>query len=338
MVYDFRSDTVTKPTHGMRDAMYRAEVGDDVCREDPSINRLEELMAEKFGKEAGLFVTSGTQGNLLGLLAHCERGDEYIVGQTAHTYKYEGGGGAVLGSIQPQPLNFTADGTIDLEMAKNAIKPDDDHFANTRLFCLENTNGGRALPLDYLQQASKFAQDNGLASHLDGARVFNAAVRCGVEVAEITRKFDTISACFSKGLGAPVGSILCGEHEIIRRARRWRKLLGGGTRQGGIIAAAAIYAVENNVERLAEDHENAKWLADQLDGIDGIEVKFHNMQTNMVFVAVKDGKALELVAYLRKHGVLLYDTEPLRIVCHLDVGREAAECLVTGFKNFFLTS
>ncbi len=319
----------------MRRAMYEAEVGDDVCREDPTVNRLEETVSEKFGKQAGLFVTSGTQGNLLALLAHCERGDEFIVGQSAHCYKYEGGGAAVLGSIQPQPLSFTKDGTIDLDQAQAAVKPDDDHFARTKLFCLENTVGGRALPLDYLSQAAQFAKRNKLGLHLDGARIFNAAIQCKVDVSELSAPFDTVSVCFSKGLGAPVGSMLCGDDQTVRRARRWRKLLGGGMRQAGVVAAAALYALENHVERLIEDHEMAKWIAEKLGKIDEIEVMFHPMQTNMVFVKVDDETHADLIEYLGKRGILLYSDSPIRIVCHLDIDRGAAKELVAGFKAFF---
>ncbi len=319
----------------MRKAMYEAEVGDDVCREDPTVNRLEEAVSEKFGKQAGLFVTSGTQGNLLALLAHCERGDEFIVGQSAHCYKYEGGGAAVLGSIQPQPLSFTKDGTIDLDQAQAAVKPDDDHFARTKLFCLENTVGGRALPLDYLSQAAQFAKRNKLGLHLDGARIFNAAIQCKVDVSELSAPFDTVSVCFSKGLGAPVGSMLCGDDQTVRRARRWRKLLGGGMRQAGVVAAAALYALENHVERLIEDHEMAKWIAEKLGKIDEIEVVFHPMQTNMVFVKVDNEVHADLVEYLGKREILLYSDSPIRIVCHLDIDRGAAKELVAGFKAFF---
>lgn len=335
MTLDFRSDTVTKPTKGMRDAMYRAEVGDDVTRDDPTVNKLEETMADRFGKQAGLFVTSGTQGNLLALLTHCARGDEYIVGQTAHTYKYEGGGGAALGGIQPQPVDFSRDGTIDLDLATSVIKPDDYHFAKTRLFCLENTNFGKALPLEYLKRSRKFVADNGLAYHLDGARVFNAAAKCGVDVAEITKPFDTISSCFSKGLGAPVGSILCGEETAIASARRWRKLLGGGMRQAGVIAAAALYAIENHVQRLAEDHENAEWLANELSSVDEITVTYEPMQTNMVFVGIDPRSLPKLKGYMTSKDIKLDYGETIRLVTHLDVDRAAVATLAGEIKNFF---
>ena len=335
MVYDFRSDTVTKPTPGMREAMYRAEVGDDVHREDPTVNELQDKMAEMFGMEAGLFVASGTQGNFAALLSHCTRGDEYIVGQIAHTYKYEGGGAAVLGGIQPQPLEFSSDGTIDLQKAKSVIKPDDEHYAITRLFCLENTQFGKALPIRYLDDATKFVAENGLAFHLDGARVFNAAIKCGVNVNEITSRFDSVSVCFSKGLGAPVGSILCGSKEFIQKALRWRKVLGGGMRQAGILAAAALYAVENHIARLAEDHENAEYLASKLKEIESIDVDFHPMQTNMVFVNMPLETCQQLSEFLLSRNVVIEAAMPLRLVTNLDVDRKAVDALASGFKDFF---
>ncbi|MFW6055107.1 MAG: low-specificity L-threonine aldolase, partial [Thermodesulfobacteriota bacterium] len=254
---DLRSDTVTRPSPEMLAAMNRAEVGDDVYGEDPSVNHLEALAAEKLGTEAALFVSSGTQGNLLGVMTHCTRGDEYIVGQKAHTYRLEGGGAAVLGGIQPQPLDFEPDGTLDLIKVASFIKPDDIHCARTRLLCLENTMGGTPLPLEYLGQAARLAKKHRLNTHLDGARIFNAAVKQEVPVQAISEHFDSVSFCLSKGLGAPVGSVLCGSREQIQKARRWRKVLGGGMRQAGYLAAAGVYALENNVQRLAEDHDNA---------------------------------------------------------------------------------
>jgi threonine aldolase len=260
MLVDLRSDTVTKPTPDMRAVMAAAEVGDDVYGEDPTVNRLEEISADLLGTEKAIFCTSGTQSNLLALLCHCRRGDEFIVGQQAHTYQYEGGGAAALGSIQPQPLDFEADGTLDLERVASAVKPDDIHFARTRLLCLENTQSGRVLPLDYLGAARDFVASRALGLHLDGARIFNAAVKLQVAASQIAQHFDSISFCLTKGLGAPIGSLLCGSAELINEARRWRKTLGGGMRQAGIAAAAGLYALENNVERLAEDHENAERL------------------------------------------------------------------------------
>ncbi len=337
MTFDFRSDTVTRPTPAMRQAMAQAEVGDDVYGEDPTVNRLEQMTAERLGLEAGLFVASGTQANLLGLMAHCERGDEYIVGQVAHNYKYEAGGAAVLGSIQPQPLDFNADGEIDLIKAKQVIKPDDNHFASTRLFCLENTNNGIALAMQYLAEAKRFVQANGLAFHLDGARVFNAARFHGVEVSSITAQFDTAACCFSKGLGAPVGSVLCGGRETIRTARRLRKMVGGGMRQAGILAAGAIHALEHHIERLQEDHENAKWIAAELAQIDELQVRFHPHQTNMIFMCAASHRLAGLPEFLRQRDIVIGGAETngtTRLVTHLDVNQDAAQKLVTGIADF----
>jgi threonine aldolase len=256
-IIDLRSDTVTKPTKQMREAMANAEVGDDVYGDDPTVNYLESFAADMLGTEASIFAPSGTQTNLMALLSHCQRGDEYIVGAMAHTYWYEAGGAAVLGSIQPQTIEFENNGTLALDKVEKVIKPNDVHFARTKLFCLENTKSGQIIPLDYLRDAEVCARKNKLKLHLDGARIFNASVGLNVDVKEISKHFDSISICLSKGLGAPVGSLLCGNKEFVNEARKWRKMLGGGMRQAGILAAAGIYALKNNIERLAEDHENA---------------------------------------------------------------------------------
>jgi len=335
---DLRSDTVTRPTPGMRAVMAAADVGDDVYGEDPSVNRLEAFTAELLGMEAALFVPSGTQSNLLGVMSHCERGDEYLVGQQAHTYKYEGGGAAVLGSIQPQPLEFEADGTLDLERAARAIKPDDAHFARTRLLCLENTQGGKVLALDYLERADEFARARGLGLHLDGARVFNAAVKLRQPVAEIARHFDTVSVCLSKGLGAPVGSILCGRRDLLDKARRWRKVLGGGMRQAGVLAAAGLYALKHHVERLAEDHDNARALAEGLSGIEGLGVDPATVQTNMVFVTLPAERAEALRTFLRARNILLGTGNPARLVTHLDVSLADVHALVQAVQEFFASA
>ena len=332
---DLRSDTVTKPTEGMRAAMAAAEVGDDVYGEDPTVNRLEALTAEMLGKEAALFVCSGTQSNLLGVMSHCERGDEYIVGQQAHTYKYEGGGAAVLGSIQPQPLEFDPDGSLDLERVAAAIKPDDSHFARTRLLSLENTQGGKVLPLDYLKRAHEFARAHGLGVHLDGARVFNAAVKQKVEVKAIAQHFDTVSVCLSKGLGAPVGSVLCGTHEHIAKARRWRKVLGGGMRQAGVLAAAGIYALQNHVQRLKDDHDNAHLLAEGLSKIAPIKVDRGAVQTNMVFLSVAPEHAEPLRTFLKQRGMFIGAGTSIRLVTHLDVSAEDLRLLMDATAQFF---
>lgn len=313
---DLRSDTVTRPTLAMRQAMMEAEVGDDVYGDDPTVNRLQALTAERLGFGAALFAPSGTQTNLLALLTHCQRGDEYLVGQQAHTYKYEGGGAAVLGGIQPQPLEFEADGTLDLDRVAAAIKPIDPHFARTRLLCLENTMAGRVLPLDYLAEARAFVDRHGLGLHLDGARVFNAAVALGVDVREITRHFDTVSVCLSKGLGAPVGSVLCGPPDFIDTARRWRKVTGGGMRQAGILAAAGIHALEHHVERLAEDHANAERLA---AGLAELGLSPDGPYTNMVFVPLGRPRAEHLAAALRERHILITSAATVRMLTHLDV-------------------
>ena len=330
---DLRSDTVTRPSDAMRKIMAGAEVGDDVYGEDPTVNRLEALAAGMLGKEAALFVPSGTMSNLLALLTHCARGDEYIAGQDAHIYRWEGGGGAIFGGIQPQPLDFEADGSLDLGKFARAVKSPDHHHAVTRLLCLENTQGGRVLSLDYLDAANRCARDHGLALHLDGARVFNAAVELGVPVGEIAARFDSVSVCLSKGLGAPVGSVLCGSAEFIGKAHRWRKVAGGGMRQSGILAAAGIYALENNIERLAEDHRNARALATGLAAIEGLEVAPAN--TNILFVTPPAGSADGLRAALVAEGIILGGGDSLRLVTHLDVTAEDVERTVGAFRRFY---
>jgi threonine aldolase len=320
---DLRSDTVTRPTPAMREAMAGAEVGDDVFGDDPTVRQLEEIGAAMLGKEAALFVASGTQSNLVALLTHCGRGDEYIVGQQAHTYLYEGGGGAALGGIQPQPLDLEPDGTLDLGKVARLIKPDDFHFARTRLLCLENTTLGRVLPLEYLSAARSFADHYGLRLHLDGARIFNAAVASDCGVAEIAAPFDTVSVCLSKGLGAPVGSFLAGDKDFIREARRWRKVVGGGMRQAGILAAAGIHALENHIDRLADDHANAQALAVGLNAIEGIETDPAATRTNMVFARLSGTIASAVTEErLADEGVLVLPGNPMRLVTHLDVSAD----------------
>ncbi len=334
-IIDLRSDTVTRPTPAMRAAMAMAEVGDDVYGEDPTVNQLESLAADSMGMEAALFVCSGTQSNLLALMSHCERGDEYIVGQQAHTYRWEGGGAAVLGSIQPQPLDFEADGTLDLERVARAIKPDDPHFARTRLLCLENTQAGKVLPLEYVQRAARFTRQYGLGLHLDGARVFNAAVKLRVPIQTITQYFDSVSICLSKGLGAPVGSVLCGSKALITKARRWRKVVGGGMRQAGILAAAGIVALQNQVARLEEDHANAQLLAEGLAGIDELEVDLAAVQTNMVFVKLEPARSAALTDHLKNRGILVSRGEVMRLVTHLDTTAEDIKTVTATVRDFF---
>lgn len=332
-VIDLRSDTVTQPSAGMRAAMALAPLGDDVYGEDPTVNRLEGWMAERLGFAAALFVPTGTMSNLLGLMAHCERGDEYIVGQQAHTYKYEGGGAAVLGSIQPQPLENQPDGSLDLDQVLAAIKPDDFHFARSRLLALENTMQGKVLPLSYLAAARKFTRQHGLALHLDGARLYNAAVKLGVDAKDITQHFDSVSVCLSKGLGAPVGSVLCGSKAFIDKARRLRKMVGGGMRQAGLLAAAGLYALEHQVERLADDHANAALLAKGLSEL-GYEVE--PVQTNMVYVQIGD-RAQALKAFCAKRGITLSASSRLRMVTHLDVSHAQIEQVISAFADFSRT-
>ena len=334
---DLRSDTVTRPSIAMKEAMMAAKVGDDVYGEDPTINELEALAAKMLGTQDSIFCTSGTQSNLLALMTHCERGDEYIVGQHAHTYKYEGGGAAVLASIQPQPLDFEEDGTLSLEKVAQFIKPDDIHFANTKLLCLENTHAGKILPLDYLKKSKIFADDNNLNFHLDGARVFNASVKLQVDVKEITKYFDTISCCLSKGLGAPVGSVLCGSKEQIKKARRWRKVLGGGMRQAGFLAGAGIYALLNNIERLEQDHDNALALAKGLNEINSsnIHINMKTVQTNMVFADI-DADMSNLSTFLKQKGIIIDTGSHLRLVTHLDISKQDIDYTIQAFKDFFL--
>ncbi|CAB3836459.1 Low specificity L-threonine aldolase [Achromobacter animicus] len=320
---DLRSDTVTRPDAAMLQAMANAPLGDDVMGDDPTVIRLQKMLAERTGKAAGLFFPSGTQSNLAALMAHCDRGDEYLVGQLAHTYKYEGGGAAVLGSIQPQPIEHAPDGSLPLEKLAAALKPKGDpHFARTRLLALENTFHGKLIPAAYIQAATSWAREQGLATHLDGARVFNAAVASGKPVAELCQPFDSVSICFSKGLGAPVGSVLVGSEELIGRAHRWRKMLGGGLRQSGVLAAACLYALEHNVERLAQDHENARLLAEGLRGIAGVKVL--SQDTNMVFVEFEPSRCDALTAALGKEDILMRAVYggPTRLVTHLNVSAD----------------
>lgn len=332
---DLRSDTVTRPTPEMIAAMSGAEVGDDVYGEDPTTNRLEELAADILHKEAALFCPSGTQSNLIALLTHCRRGDEYIVGQHAHTYRYEGGGAAVLGSIQPQPLDFEANGTLDLDTVARYIKEDDFHFARTRLLCLENTHAGKALPLEYLAESQHFAQKRGLKLHLDGARLFNAAQKCDVGGHVIAKYFDSVSLCLSKGLGAPVGSLLLGSRDFIHEGRRWRKVLGGGMRQAGMLAAAGIYALENNIDRLSEDQRNAEALVRGIQHIREIGVRYEENQTNMVFLTLPESQLEGLHVYLRQHGIIIPPGNHVRLVLHLEINREDVDFIAKVFSDFF---
>lgn len=353
---DLRSDTVTQPTPAMRVAMLAAPLGDDVFADDPSVNALQDQLAALLGFEAALFMPTGTQSNLCAILAHCQRGDEYIVGQMAHTYRWEGGGAAVLGSVQPQPLNHEPDGTLALAEIEAAIKPDDAHFARTRLLTLENTLGGKLLPFDYVQQATALAARHGLARHLDGARLFNAATAQAQRVAQsaidfeglvvtadaitaqarrIAQCFDSVSVCFSKGLGAPVGSVLCGRQDFIKRAHRLRKMAGGGMRQAGVLAAAASYALDHHVARLADDHALARRLAAGLSPLPGLVVE--PPHSNILFVdLVGEARARsgDLIAFLAARGVLATGLYRLRFVTHLDVDAAGIDHTIEVMREF----
>jgi threonine aldolase len=371
-IIDLRSDTVTRPTAAMRAAMLEAPVGDDVFGDDPTVNALQSKIAAMLGFEAALFVPTGTQSNFCGILAHCQRGDEYIVGQMAHTYRWEGGGAAVLGSVQPQPIAHAADGSLPLTEIEAAIKPDDAHFAKTRLLALENTIGGKLLPFSYVQAATQLAKSKGLATHLDGARLFNAAVaqaaqnksnarfaagpplgeaaplggsdpraageRGGalLEAKRIAQCFDSVSVCFSKGLGAPVGSALCGSKDFIARAHRIRKMAGGGMRQAGILAAAAIYALDHHIDRLADDHALALKLGAAFESIDGATVD--PVHSNIVFVDLAGpaaAKAAGLLDHLKQHHILATGLYRLRFVTHLDVDAAAIDQTIHVVQQYF---
>ncbi len=336
---DLRSDTVTRPTPAMRAAMAAADVGDDVFGDDPTVNALQQRMAALTGMDDALLMPTGTQSNLCALMAHCERGDEYLVGQMAHTYRYEGGGAAVLGSIQPQPLAQDAQGLMSLADIAAAIKPDDAHFARTRLLCLENTWNGHPMPAAYLAEATALARSRGLACHLDGARVLNAAVHAAgpggdpfAALRDIVRPFDSVSVCCSKGLGAPVGSVLCGSRALIARARRWRKVVGGGMRQAGVLAAAIDHALDHHVHRLRDDHARAARLADGLRGLPGVTVR--SAATNIVFVDVEGGRGAELLAHLASRGILATGLIGLRLVTHLDVDDDGVARTVAAVREF----
>lgn len=332
---DFRSDTVTQPTQAMREAMANASVGDDVYGDDPTVNELEQWAAQRHGFEAALFTTSGTQANLLGLMAHCERGDEYLCGQQAHNYKYEAGGAAVLGSIQPQPIENNPDGTLDFTKLKAAIKPDDCHFARTKLLSLENTINGKVLPLSYLAEARQFVDQHQLSLHLDGARVYNAAVALNVDVKEIAQYFDSMTVCLSKGLAAPIGSLLLGSKAFIAKARRLRKMVGGGMRQAGILAAAGKLALTEQVEQLKLDHDNAKHLAIGLQKIDGFNINPDLVQTNIVFAKLDSHLDIDQIAEcLKQDAIRISPGNPVRFVTHKDITRDDIDLLLAKLADY----
>ena len=338
---DLRSDTVTLPTEKMRQAMANAEVGDDVYGEDPTVNRLQAMAAERLGKEAGLFVASGTMGNLIAVLAHCGRGDEAIMGDCAHTFVYEGGGTAALGGVHPHTIPNQPDGTLLLEDIRHAVREDDPHFPRSRLLILENTQnkcGGLSLSRDYMLEAAAVARESRLAVHLDGARLFNAAVDQGVPAVDLVDMVDSVTFCLSKGLCAPVGSVLCGTKDFIAEAVRIRKQLGGGMRQAGILAAAGIVALEEMVDRLAEDHAHAKTLAEGLAKIEGIRLDKGSPNTNMVYIELDPAlgrSAVEVARALKEMGILVGDTGPrhFRLVCHYWITDEDLPRIFEGFEK-----
>ncbi|MFQ2036888.1 low-specificity L-threonine aldolase [Aeromonas veronii] len=331
---DLRSDTVTQPTDAMRQAMLHAEVGDDVYGEDPGVNALEAFGARLLGKQAALFVPSGTMSNLLAVMSHCQRGEGAILGNAAHIYRYEAQGSAVLGSVALQPLPMQRDGTLAFDDIKAALAPDDAHFVQTRLICLENTHNGKVLPLSYLQEMGAFVAERGLKLHLDGARLFNAAVASETAVEVIAAPFDSISICLSKGLGAPVGSLLVGSHDFIARARRLRKMLGGGMRQAGILAQAGLFALEQHVTRLADDHRRAKRLAEGLAALSGIELDLSLVQSNMVFLRLREGESAPLLAFMKERGIIFSGYGELRLVTHLQINDDDIEEVIDAFTEY----
>jgi len=338
---DLRSDTVTKPTPAMREAMAKAEVGDDVYGEDPTVNRLQEMAAEMMGKETGLFVASGTMGNLAGVLAHCQRGDEVIVGNKSHTFSFEAGGISVLGGVHSYQLPNQPDGSLALEDIEAAIRPDDPHDPISRLICLENTHnrcGGTYQTPDYMNRVSEFAHGRGLSVHLDGARIFNAAAVQGIKAKELAGPVDSVTFCLSKGLCAPVGSVLCGSKEFIRKAHRLRKMLGGGMRQAGILAAAGIVALETMTGRLSEDHARARKLADGLKQVPGLVLDPEVPATNMVFLSLTPevkSDTSEVVEKLKRRGILVGVTgqRSFRLVLHYWIDDTGVEKTVSAFRT-----
>ena len=333
-VIDFRSDTVTRPSQAMRAAMMHAEVGDDVYGDDPSVNHLQASLAEMAGQEAGLLVASGTQSNLIALLTHCGRGDEYIVGQQYHTYLYESGGAASLGGIVPQPVAVESDGSLAFSAIEAVIKPKDIHYARSTLLSLENTHLGKVLSNAYLADAITLARHHGLKTHLDGARVFNACVAQKQSLESITAQFDTVSICCSKGLGAPIGSVLCGPRDFIDAAKRWRKMVGGGMRQAGILAAGIAYALKHQVDRLEEDHHHAQRLQIGLKKIQELQVE--NAHTNMLYIELESReRGMQLGEYLKKNGILISAGKRIRLVTHLDIEGADVEQMLRHCEQFF---
>jgi len=333
---DVRSDTVTLPTDAMRQAMRDAEVGDDVYKSDPTVIRLQDMCAEMLGHEAALFMPTGTQSNLVALLTHCQRGDEYIVGGDAHTYKYEGGGAAVLGGIQPQTVPFSDNGELPLDAVAAVIKENDIHFAKTTLLALENTQHGRVQELDYMRRARQFANKQKLTLHLDGARMANAAVALNTSLESVAQHFHSVSLCLSKGLGAPVGSVLIGDKAFIEQALRWRKVTGGGMRQVGVLAAAGILALTDGFARLHEDHEHAQVLAGLLAEVPAVTVREGWTQTNMVWLDYDGDHGKSLPAFAKERGVLMSaGRNSGRLVLHRDVSRQDVNIVAATVTAYF---
>ncbi|EFL90728.1 low-specificity L-threonine aldolase [Ahrensia sp. R2A130] len=341
-IADFRSDTVTRPSADMRQAMAEAEVGDDVYGDDPTVRALEEKAADLLGKPAGMFVASGTQSNLAALLAHCGRGEEYIGGVGYHIAKYEAGGAAVLGGISPRHLTPQANGALNPDDVRDAINPDDSHFAISRLVCMENTFNGQVVDQAQIEEVATIAHDHELSVHLDGARLMNAVVASNRSAAELVEHMDTVSLCLSKGLGAPVGSVLCGPTDFIIRAKRARKMLGGGLRQSGVLAACGLYALENNVRRLADDHARAKQLAERLSQLDGVEIDLASVETNMIWLKIPAERTVPLSAHMRELGLVV--SEPsgrdrvMRLVCHLDIDDSHVDSVANAFADWLASS
>jgi threonine aldolase len=340
-IVDLRSDTVTKPTPEMREAMANAEVGDDVYGEDPNVNKLQEVAAEKLGKAAGLFIPSGTMGNLIAVMVHCQRGDEAIMGDKGHTFSFEAGGISALGGVFPHTLPNQADGTLKFEDILGAIRPDDVHHPISKLVILENTQnrcGGVVLTKEYTDEVGKIAHNHGLMLHIDGARLFNAAVALKTSVNALVESSDSVTFCLSKGLCAPVGSVLCGSREFIDKARRIRKMLGGGMRQAGVLAAAGLVAMDSMVDRLAEDHRRASELANGLAKLDGIHFEMGMPQTNMVFPSLGSEikfNAAELVKKLAAEGIKVsaVSEQRMRLVTHAWVDDAAVQQTLSAFEK-----
>lgn len=332
---DLRSDTVTAASDGMRSAMANAAVGDDVYGEDPTVTALEGRAAKLLGKEAGIYVSSGTQSNLIAMLCHCNRGDEYIVGREYHSYSAEAGGAAVLGGISPYPMETNANGGLEPLDVHGAIKPDDSHFAISRLLCLENTVSGKIQKTADVEGLAHIAKAAGMAVHMDGARFLNAAVATGEKPADMLASADSVSLCLSKGLGAPIGSVLVGSADFIKKAKRQRKLLGGGTRQAGHLAAAGLYALDHNVERLSDDHRRTRELASAINEVAGLSVDLGQVQTNMLFVSPPRGKEQALFDHLTDHGIVTSGpASAMRLVLHLDIDDNDLDQVVEAFKGF----